>query len=88
MTRTQGRRLIVGHCFFTACIPIGINSSNEVPREEDARLTTNPDDPNDPIPKPPAFDPDRPGVNDFVAPFVFVPHGTPDPVAFKKAHPG
>ena len=31
---------------------------------------------------------DRPGFNDLVTPFIFVPHGAPDPVAWKKANPG
>ena len=33
-------------------------------------------------------DPDRPGFNDLVTPFIFVKHGDPDPVAWKQANPG
>ncbi len=31
---------------------------------------------------------DRPGPDDLVTPFLFVPHGSPDPVEWKRAHPG
>ena len=43
-------------------------------------------DPDRPDPDRPDFD--RPGFNDLVTPFIFVPHGAPDPVAWKKANPG
>ena len=33
-------------------------------------------------------DPDRPGFNDLVTPFIFVKHGDPDPVEWKQANPG
>ena len=35
-----------------------------------------------------AFDPDRPGFHDLVTPVIFVKHGDPDPVAWKRANPG
>ena len=47
-----------------------------------------PDDPKRPDPDPDRPDFDRPGFNDLVTPFIFVPHGAPDPVAWKKANPG
>ena len=31
---------------------------------------------------------DRPGFHDLVTPFIFVKHGDPDPVEWKRAHPG
>ena len=45
-----------------------------------------PDDPDRPDPDRPNFD--RPGFNDLVTSFIFVKHGDPDPVAWKKANPG
>ena len=33
-------------------------------------------------------DPDRPGFHDLVTPFIFVKHGDPDPVEWKRANPG
>ena len=41
-----------------------------------------PDGPERPKPDRPDFD--RPGFNDLVTPFIFVPHGAPDPVAWKQ----
>ena len=43
-------------------------------------------DPDRPDPDRPDFD--RPGFHDLVTPFIFVPHGAPDPVEWKKANPG